>query len=357
MTKAISALVVALIATLALIAYNSATLDVTSPENAAETAQFARESVAELPQEDLTASDAVTELSGLQRFDAAFKQQQKQFDLNASNRTNITHTIVEAFLPEAAEIVSRQQGITTEAATEWIEAEMLKAANRAEDEYVAEWGYGTIVRDLRSGQYSSFLRQILQSDRWIYSRPVIFDRDYDFGQVDLHGLPPIHIDDVVYHSELTSPESLTYEDFSMWEDGKSLTIAYAAQTGAVLLDPVTGKYIEIINGLEDHPIELIYKDKVGEGSTASEVVAANEIIEVWAIEIARIYNRLRQEYPEQVGVFNNAEQKWESYCEADQSARRVAFGKPGSIYSITAARDRVALYRNHALRLAGWGRY
>lgn len=126
----------------------------------------------------------------------------------------------------------------------------------------------------------------------------------------------------------------------------------------MLQDPVTGKYIEIIDGLEeDHPIELIYKDKVAEGSTASEVVAANEIIEIWAVEITRIYDRLRQEFPDQVAVFNDAEQKWESYCEADQAARRVAFDKPGSIYSITAARDRVALYRNHALRIARWGRY
>ena len=164
MTKAISALVVALIATLSLIAYNSSTLDVATLEDAAETVQFALGSVVELPKEDLTGSDTVTELSALQRFDAAFERQKEQFDLNASNRTNITHAVVEAFLPEAAEIVSRQQGISTEAATEWIQAEMLQAANRAQDEYVAEWGSGTIVRDLRSSQHSSFIRQILQSD-------------------------------------------------------------------------------------------------------------------------------------------------------------------------------------------------
>jgi len=237
---------------------------------------------------------------------------------------------------------------------------MLKAANRAEDEYVAKWGYGTIVWDRRSGQYSSFIRQILQSEQWIYARFVVFDRDYDIGQVNLHGLSPIYMDDVVYMSKskyLSTPECLTYKDFSKWEEGKSLTIAYSAETGAVLLDPTSGKYIAIISGLEDHPIEWIYKDKVGEGSTASEVVAANDIIEIWAVEIARIYDRLRREFPEQVAVFNDAEQKWEASCDADQAARCVAFDKRGSIYSITAARDRVALYRNHALRLAGWGRY
>lgn len=245
MIKAISALVVVLIATLPLIAYNSATLDVASPESAGET-PFAQEIVVELPKEDLTTSDTISELSALQRFDAAFERQKEQFDLNASNRTNITHAVVEAFLPEAAEIVSRQQGISTEAATEWIQAEMLQAADRAEDEYVAEWGYGTIVRDLRNGQYSSFIRQILESDpesllsasvadlpgaQWIYSRSVAFDRDYDIGQVNLHGLSPIYIDDVVYMSKsehLTSPESLAHEDFSKWEEGKSLTIAYSA---------------------------------------------------------------------------------------------------------------------------------
>lgn len=152
MTKAISAFVVALIATLPLIAYNRSTLDVATPGG--ET-PFPHKRAIEVAQEDLTAQDTATELSALQRFDAAFEHQKEQFDLNASNRETITHTIVEAFLPEATEIVSRQQGISTEAATEWIQAEMLKAASRAEDEYVAKWGYGTIVRDLRSGQYSS----------------------------------------------------------------------------------------------------------------------------------------------------------------------------------------------------------
>lgn len=105
--------------------------------------------------EELTASQ--------RRFKAAFERQQERFDLNATNRTIITREIIEEFLPEAAAIVSKQQGISLEAATEWIKAEMLKKANHAEDEYVAENGYGTICRDLRTFSAAHVIRQILKS--------------------------------------------------------------------------------------------------------------------------------------------------------------------------------------------------
>jgi hypothetical protein len=41
---------------------------------------------------------------------------------------------------------------------------MLKEANQAEDEYVAENGYGTICRDLRTFSSAHVIRLILESD-------------------------------------------------------------------------------------------------------------------------------------------------------------------------------------------------
>jgi hypothetical protein len=203
---------------------------------------------------------------------------------------------------------------------------------------------------------------------WIYYAPVTFDDHYDGAHIDLVGHPPIYVDNVVYYSglyesepvsPLQTPRSLVYESATELKKGQELRIAYSAKTGPVLLDPslASGKYIEIISGLEQHPLDMLYELKLGHGSTAEEVVAANKMVVLWEAEISRIYDRLRTEFPDEKEVFDNAQEQWEIYCEADNAARNVTYDKDGTIWSIVAARDRIALYRSHALRLAKWGRY
>jgi hypothetical protein len=200
---------------------------------------------------------------------------------------------------------------------------------------------------------------------WIYYAPATFVDHHDGARIDLVGHPPIYVDSEVYYSglyesdpvsPLQTPRSLVYESATKLKKGQELRIAYSTKTGPVLLDPMTGKYIEIISGLGQLPLDMLYELKLGHGSTAEEVIAANRMVVLWEAEIARVYDRLRLEFPDEKEVFDNAQTQWDVYCEADNAARNVTFDKDGTIWSIVAARDRVDLYRSHALRLAKWGR-
>jgi hypothetical protein len=88
--------------------------------DANETVPLTREDTIALPPEvEVIPATITAELTASgRRFEAAFEEQKEQFDLNATNRTIITWAIIEQFLPEAAAIVSRQQGISPESATE-----------------------------------------------------------------------------------------------------------------------------------------------------------------------------------------------------------------------------------------------
>jgi hypothetical protein len=199
---------------------------------------------------------------------------------------------------------------------------------------------------------------------WLYAKPVTFISNHDVARIKLEAHTPIDLDDVIYHSDSNSTyplfnqsQNLTYNDVNQWESGREINIAYSSTCGAVLLDPSSGKYIEIIDGLAEHPLDSIYQGNIGAGSTMEMVIAANEIIELWKLEIARIYGRLRIEYQNDLELFNTAESQWNDHCAADLRAMSSATSDAGTIHSILSGNDRITLYRNHALRLAKWGRF
>lgn len=198
---------------------------------------------------------------------------------------------------------------------------------------------------------------------WLYAKPVTFISNHDVARVKLVDHPTIDLDDVIYHSGSTSeptpiatPQSLTFDEVNQWKSGREISIAYSSTCGAVLLDPSSGKYIEIIHGLKAHPLDSVYQKNIGGGSTMEMVIAANEIIDLWRLEIARIYDRLRIEFPNDTAIFNVAESQWKQHCDTDLQASLLTSSKEGTIHSILSANDRITLYRNHALRIANWGR-
>jgi uncharacterized protein YeaO (DUF488 family) len=202
------------------------------------------------------------------------------------------------------------------------------------------------------------------ASEWLYSTELKFISNHDVARIKLEGLDPIDLDNVIYHADPSSSHplfsdsrSLTYDDVNQWQSGRIINIAYSSTCGTVLLDPASGKYIEIINGLEAHPIEMIYQQMMGNESTLKQVLAANEAIKLWKLEIARTYERLRLEFPHNATAFDTAEQQWHQHCEADLAAMSSATSNEGTIHSIISATDRISLHRNHALRIAQWGRF
>lgn len=196
---------------------------------------------------------------------------------------------------------------------------------------------------------------------WLYKASCEYQADHDMARVDLAGYDPLYLDNVAYCSRFDGddlfPDSLKYEDVSKWKPGRSVSIAYASETGAVLLDPATGKYCEITSGLTQHPLDLLREEYIGEGSTASVVVGTSKVIDLWKKEIARIYDRLRYEFPEQVAELDQAQESWEAFYAAQLKVLGIVNDKGGSIYSLAYAQEHLKLVSDYAKGLAGWGRY
>ena len=196
---------------------------------------------------------------------------------------------------------------------------------------------------------------------WLYAAPATLENHYDQARIELKGHDSIFVDAGIYYSEfndnatsLRTQPSITYKNASQWETGRTLSIAYSTKTGAVLLDPATGQFIEIISGLQKHPLDIIQEQ--GPGCTAGTVDTIADVANLWQAEIQRIYARLRREFPQNSAAFDHAEAQWHKHCQADHAARHITFNKQGSIHSISSAYSYIELYRNHALRLAQWGR-
>lgn len=210
----------------------------------------------------------------------------------------------------------------------------------------------------------AFASALATTPEWLVQIDAVYDDDHDQSRVDLVGYEPLYLDPVVYYADwendwtLADPDkNLTYYKLSEWESGRRVQIAYSTETGPVLLDPETGQYTEIVDGLQAHPLDIYYKELQGEGSTASVVVASNEIIEIWDQEIARIYERLRKEFPEKSHVFDSAESAWDEFLVTDSYARGATYHKEGSYYSSSSAESKVISRRNHAMRIAKFGRF
>lgn len=95
-----------------------------------------------------------------QRLNTAIKQRSEAMAGSTAGRVKATHEIIELFLPEAADELSNRNGISSKAATREIRKRMQQAASKAETDYVKEFGYGSIVLDLRSAAMLEVLREI-----------------------------------------------------------------------------------------------------------------------------------------------------------------------------------------------------
>jgi hypothetical protein len=84
---------------------------------------------------------------------------------------------------------------------------------------------------------------------------------------------------------------LTRDDLHTWERGKSLTLAYSRAEGAMLIDPITHKFVRLLNMKSDHPIDGYLKqelDKPEACSTQGMVEAYDRATDLWELELKRL---------------------------------------------------------------------
>jgi uncharacterized protein YecT (DUF1311 family) len=156
------------------------------------------------------------------------------------------------------------------------------------------------------------------------------------------------------HVSLRNVGGLTKPDVEKWFDGGRLLVIYSAEEGAGLLDPETLKSAPILDGLKEHPIDVMaHKCMQSEAKTTQEMVGCySKGLAMWDKELNRYYKQLMEELsPEQKQAVQAAQRDWLQYRDAEYAALN-AVDNEGTMSRISRASEAMTLTKEQAERLA-----
>lgn len=197
----------------------------------------------------------------------------------------------------------------------------------------------------------------LEAADWSYKERVRYravgsTKESDSGWVFLDG----------GHELYVSHTGIKWAEVAGWKTGRTLWIAYKPETGAVLLDPGTGKHAFILAGSKPHPIDIIWGRKVkAAGGTAASVKCCVDTGKLWDRELNRVYKFLlahrrprsfsRQEKDQLI----DAQRKWIQFRDAQCAAIRTVYSKGSdSVLRVYAAEFQMEVTRQQVLRLSSF---
>ena len=199
---------------------------------------------------------------------------------------------------------------------------------------------------------------------WLYKEDVQYQENHDPSRIFL-------IDGRIL---FMTCNNISWQEIENWKKGKLLHIAYRTETGSVLLDPLSGKYIPIKSGLTEHPLSVLM-DKRGDrgGSTRDMVNWHIEFEELWRQDMNRSHSELleayssyledmdrdeRKSYEEGKQNLIVAQQKWIEFRDAESLAVGMYYGawwdsgKHGSFSQVECAMENMILTSVRASDLA-----
>ena len=197
---------------------------------------------------------------------------------------------------------------------------------------------------------------------WQYKKDVNFKSLHDPGRLYLENGTIIRMDYKIYN----------LKSEGNWESGKLLHIVYKPETGAVLLEPQSGEFVAIKEGLKSHPIDFLLEKKLEKARSNMDYrFAFQEITELWDIEIHRAYNSLLTYYrsrmeerealeEEDVELYDKsgealagAQEQWIRFRDAERAAiYRLRTAEQGRLRLIDGDADVMNLSKSRALSLA-----
>lgn len=186
----------------------------------------------------------------------------------------------------------------------------------------------------------------LAQKTWEYSEEVIHEEYRDPSLVLLKDGRKVQV-------EFGTSGRITFDELYKWSKGKRLLIAYDAATGAVLVDPVTGRSIAIITtGLEKHPIDMLVGKCLDINTTTRGMVECLQQGNAkWNTELNRVYNLLLASLPdEQQNVLRAAQREWLKYRDAQITSINAVY-REGTISFISRAEEIMRLTKEQAQRL------
>ena len=190
------------------------------------------------------------------------------------------------------------------------------------------------------------------ASEWLYKEEVVYSSQHDPSRVSLNDG---HVLEITY-------DGITFNEMGKWKYGRKVLVAYRPETGAVLLDPSTAKYISINRSTRNHPIDLIWwKDAREARNTIEEVQARTKGRQLWDKELNRVYklllgdSRWRKFTKEEKDVLINSQRKWIQFRNAQLLSIEAFYGKrTGIIQRIHSARQGLELTRGQTLFLSNF---
>jgi uncharacterized protein YecT (DUF1311 family) len=200
-----------------------------------------------------------------------------------------------------------------------------------------------------------------QTPAWEWSEKATFLGTQDPMHIVLNGDREI---EVIY-------SALRHEDVEAWPIGKSLLLGYAAKTGAVLIEPDTGKFLPIISGLKQHPIDTIIRRCIAtEGPRSGMDIPQcyEKGYVLWDAEMNVWYSRLMaakdgSDFTKNGRLLDDADQhllqqsqvQWMHFRDLQLKAIAAIYGHiDGALWAQVAQRKKIELPKQQALQLASY---
>ena len=197
----------------------------------------------------------------------------------------------------------------------------------------------------------------LDAAGWSYREEVRYQgvgsaKEVDAGWVFLEG----------GHELYVNYTGIKWREVAGWKTGRSLVISYKPETGAVLLDPGTGRQVFILAGSKLHPIDIMWGRKFKAASTTeASVQCCVDTGKLWDRELNRVYRFLlaqgspRPFSSKEKGQLINAQRKWIQFRDAQCAAIRTVYSKRSdSVRRVYAAEFQMDVTRQQVLRLSSF---
>ena len=190
------------------------------------------------------------------------------------------------------------------------------------------------------------------ANEWLYREEVRYLSRHDPSIIRLKGGQGLRV----------KYAAITWKDVSGWKADRRLTMAYKPETGSILLDPATGKYISILSSTKMHPIDILLRKESDKApNTLASVNAQVKAGELWDKELNRVYKLLLEDaWPrkftrQEKDALISSQRKWIQFRDAQLAASGVVYGKRnGTAQKINAAFQATDLTRSQALRLGSF---
>ncbi|MEO9078783.1 MAG: lysozyme inhibitor LprI family protein [Rhodanobacter sp.] len=190
-----------------------------------------------------------------------------------------------------------------------------------------------------------------QATHWEWSQEVHFVADHDPGRIVFKNVHETNVE-VIY-------DGLTWEQVDAWTKGKPLLLAYSSKTGTVLVDPVTGHWVTVLDGLEQQPIDKLVDACLQKSNTTMDIQACyGDGYGRWDAQMNLSYQKFMDSSDPDIGSeakqsLRVAQRAWLQYRDRQIDALSGLYGtRSGTIWPTVELQKRVALPKARALALA-----